>query len=178
MHMKFDWQSCNLIGELKFRLTKVLGPRKETKVTRPSFWWAHVRLWARDYLYIGCRDFFAVEQLYADSHGLIALTNAATLYTAYSQIHVQVCTHHYNKALDKTLPSMAACITPHTAYTTTVILMKVISRCLGNIWQQYAAFVAKHCYACNVVLTMHTKAPCLKLPWKFSSTIVRNAVSW
>ena len=25
-HVRFGWQSCSLIGELKFRLTKVLGP--------------------------------------------------------------------------------------------------------------------------------------------------------
>ena len=33
-HVWFDWQSCNLIGGLNFRLTKVLGSRK---VTRHSF---------------------------------------------------------------------------------------------------------------------------------------------
>ena len=37
MHVQVNCKSCNLIGEPDFRLTKVLGPRKASMYTRPSF---------------------------------------------------------------------------------------------------------------------------------------------
>ena len=37
MRVPVDCKCCNLIGEPDFKLTKVLGPRKASMYTRPSF---------------------------------------------------------------------------------------------------------------------------------------------